>query len=701
MDDTTKPTREPNRLIGESSPYLRQHAYNPVDWRPWSEEALAAARAEEKPIFLSIGYAACHWCHVMERESFEDEQVAAFLKRHFVAIKVDREERPDLDAVYMSAVQALTGRGGWPMSVFLTPAGRPFFGGTYYPPERRHGMPSFLEVLQAVADAWARRRDELEHGAAELTAQIASWAGMAEPGTVDAAAAAEAAVARLAGTYDRRHGGFGGAPKFPTPSRLFFLLRQARHGDRIAAGLLTGTLDGMAAGGMYDWVGGGFHRYSVDAQWLIPHFEKMLYDNALLARAYGEAGAFLGEPRWIAVAIATGRYLLREMQGAEGGFYSSTDADSEGEEGLFFTWTAAEVRAVLAADDAALVTRLCGLDGEPNFEHGRSALRPQITLAALARESGHAEAELVARLQDARTGLLAARSHRVPPGLDDKRLAGWNGMAIWALAWLGATIEEPELLAGAQRAASFLLRETVRGDGRIERSWRDGRITGAETLEDVAWAVAGLTELYQGDGNTAWLAAALRVADARVAHYLDAGGRAFETPDDGESLIARPHDATDGATPAAGAVLAPALTRLAAITGRDDLAATARRLVDAETETITRMPEAATALVATAADLAVPPVTVVVVGEPGRPATAALLRAPERFAPAGAVVVAARVVPVPPEVSALVPLFAGRERLVGDAAVAYVCEGGACRLPTSDPEELATLLRAVAGRVAP
>jgi hypothetical protein len=697
VDGETRPEREPNRLIGESSPYLRQHAYNPVDWRPWGEEALAAAHDQEKPIFLSIGYAACHWCHVMEHESFEDEQVAAFLKRHFVAIKVDREERPDLDAVYMSAVQALTGGGGWPMSVFLTPGGRPFFGGTYFPPERRHGMPSFLEVLQAVATAWAQRRGELEHGAAELTERIAAWPGTGEPGAVDAGAAASTAVKRLAQAYDLRHGGFGGAPKFPTPSRLFFLLRQARHGDQIAAGLLTGTLDGMATGGMYDWVGGGFHRYSVDAAWLIPHFEKMLYDNALLARAYGEAGVAESNERWTAVARATARYLVREMQGPEGGFYSSTDADSEGEEGLYFTWTAVDVGAALAAGDAALVIRLCGLDGAPNFEHDRSALRPQITLAELAREAGRPENELGEWLQGARAGLLVARSQRVPPLCDDKRLAGWNGMAVWALAWLGATLEEPELLAAAQRAASFLLLEMVRADGRIERSWRDGHTTGAETLEDVAWVVAGLAELYQADGNTAWLAAALRIVDARLPHYLDAGGRAFEAADDGEVLIARPHGATDGATPASGGVLASALARLAAITARADLAAAAERLVGAEAETLARMPEGATALVDAATDLAAPPVSVVVMGEPGRPATTALLRAARRFAPAGAVVVAAPAVPVPPEVSALVPLFAGRERLAGSEAVAHLCEGGTCRLPTSDPDTLAAALRELGG----
>ncbi len=695
MSDATPPTRPANRLSGETSPYLRQHAHNPVDWYPWGEEALAKARAEEKPIFLSVGYAACHWCHVMERESFEDEQVAAFLRLHFVAVKVDREERPDLDAVYMSAVQALSGRGGWPMSVFLTPDGRPFFGGTYFPPERRHGMPAFIEVLQAVADAWAGRRDEVERGAAELSQQLASFAGAGEPGAVDAAAAGRAAVQRLARAHDPRHGGFGGAPKFPTPSRLFLLLRRARGGDELAAAMLRRTLDAMAAGGMYDWVGGGFHRYSVDAEWLIPHFEKMLYDNALLARAYGEAGVFLGDPRWTGVAHSTARYLVREMQGPEGGFYSSTDADSEGEEGLYFTWTAAEVRAALPAAEAELVERLCGLDRPANFEHGRSALRPQITLSALASETGSSEEDLRERMRAARAGLLAARARRVPPALDDKRLAGWNGMAIWALAWLGATTEDTAVLAAAQRAGAFVLREMLRPDGRLARSWRDGRVSGVETLEDVAWVAAGLVELYQADGDVAWLTAALRLVDARLPRYLDADGRAFEAPDDGEALVARPHAASDGATPSSAAVLASALARLSTLADRVDLAAAAERIVRAEAGTIARMPDGATALVDAAAELAAPAASVVVVGEPGSPATAALLRAARRHAPAGAVVAPAPAVPVPAAVAAAVPLFAGREGHAGGEPVAYLCVGGACRLPAADPEALARSLQAL------
>jgi len=693
VSEPDAPPRRPNRLIAEASPYLAQHAHNPVDWYPWGAEALEKARAEDRPIFLSIGYAACHWCHVMERESFEDERIAAFLAGSFVAIKVDREERPDLDAVYMNAVQALTGRGGWPMSVFLTPDGRPFFGGTYFPPERRHGMPAFIEVLQAVAEAWESRRAAVEHGAAELAAQLAAWSGAGEAGALDAAAAGRAAVKRLTRSYDPRSGGFGGAPKFPTPSRLFFLLRAARGEDGAADAMLRGTLDAMSAGGMYDWVGGGFHRYSVDADWLVPHFEKMLYDNALLARAYGEAGVFLGESRWTETALATARYLVREMQGPEGGFYSSTDADSDGEEGVYFTWTADEVRQALPPAEAALVIQACGLAGAPNFEHARSVLRPARFDSGSVGSGGAGGG---GSLEAARAGLLAARSRRVLPALDDKCLAGWNGMAIWSLAWLGATLEEDALLAAARRAAAFVLRELVDASGRLARAWRAGRTGGAETLEDVAWVAAGLAELFQADGDAGWLRAALHVVDARLPRYAGADGVLWDSPDDGEALIARPRGALDGAAPASAAVLAGTLARLSVLAGRDDLGAAARRAVAGDAALAAAAPESATSLIDAAAALARPAASVAIVGDPGAPTTAALLRAARRALPAGAVIVPVPAVPAPPETASLVPLLAGREGRAGDPPVAYLCEGGTCRLPTGSAEGLERALRALA-----
>jgi uncharacterized protein len=682
-----------NRLAGESSPYLQQHAHNPVDWYPWGEEALGRARAEDKPIFLSIGYAACHWCHVMERESFEDESVAAFLNQYFVAIKVDREERPDIDAVYMSAVQAMTGGGGWPLSAFLTPQGRPFFAGTYFPPVRRWGSPSFTEVLQAIAEAWMARRAELADGAEQLTSRLAPSPPAASPAELDPEAAEREAVARLERLYDLRWGGFGGAPKFPTPSRLFFLLRLAAGGEAGARQMLAGTLDGMAAGGMFDWVGGGFHRYSVDASWLVPHFEKMLYDNALLARAYGEAGLRLERPQWTRVARETAAYLIAEMQGEEGGFFSSTDADSEGEEGRFFTWTAAEVRDALPAGDADLVVKLCGLDGGANFEHGRNVLRPQLPLEELSRLTGVAEDELAQRLEGVRRALYRARTKRPRPERDDKRLAGWNGMAAWALARLGAVFEEDAILSSARRAGDFLLSTMIHSDYRLVRSWRDGSSSGAEALEDVAWVATALVELYQAEGERRWLEAALRLVLARVPHYRDAAGALYETPDDGEALIVRPRDPIDGATPAPAAILASALIDLAALTGRRELLAWAEAAVGADTALATRLPESATALLGAAVRLRTPPTTVVVVGDPEWDSTRALRRAARRHAPPGCVLALSPTTPVPPELVELVPLFAGRERVEGRRARAYLCHGTACLLPTAEPAELARVLQ--------
>ncbi len=665
--DTPLPPR--NGLAGEPSPYLRQHAGNPVRWYPWGAEAFARAQAEGKPVLLSIGYAACHWCHVMERETFADPEVGAFLDQHFIAVKVDREERPDVDAVYMAAVQALTGSGGWPLTVFLTPEGKPFFGGTYFPPERRWGRPSFREVAEGVARAWRERRSHLEAGARELTRRLAVLEGAPSPAAPDVGAAVEASLARFEASFDREFGGFGPAPKFPSPSRLFFLLELAPS-HRRAEEMLAATLDGMAAGGMYDWLGGGFHRYSVDRAWLVPHFEKMLYDNALLARLYAEAGVRLDNPGWVEVARETADYLLREMQGPEGGFFSSTDADSEGEEGLFFTWTAREVREVLPAPAAEAVVALCALDGPPNFEGGRSVLRPK---KRATRDDP--------RLQDARQRLLAARSRRVPPALDDKRLAGWNGMAIWSLAYLGRALGAPRLLAAAQRAAAFAEVHAIGADGRVARAWREGVTFGAETLEDVAWLAAGFVELYETTGNPPYLEAAVRLLRRRLPHYLDATGGVFSTPDDGEALLLRPREFADGATPAPAGVLAATLLRLAALTDDAEFHRLATRLVASAGTLLGQVPEACSSLLAAARALARPPVTIAVLGDPSWPSTAALHRAALRSRPAGAVVAVAA---GDATAGLAAPLFRGKPAPHPGRALAFVCRGGSCLAPVAE-----------------
>ncbi|MFI5143058.1 MAG: thioredoxin domain-containing protein, partial [Thermoanaerobaculales bacterium] len=530
MEAMVDTPRHTNRLAGESSPYLQQHAHNPVGWYPWGDEALSRARTERRPIFLSVGYAACHWCHVMERESFEDPAVATLLNDHFVPIKVDREQRPDLDAVYMTAVQAMTGSGGWPLSVFLTPDLEPFFGGTYFPPERRYGMASFSEILLAVADAWENRRGEVLGSAAALSAQLARIAEHRVGEELNIGDAVPRALASLASRFDEKCGGFDGAPKFPTPSRLFFLVHNSRS-EPHARTMLERTLDGMAAGGMHDWLGGGFHRYAVDEQWLVPHFEKMLYDNALLARVYGEAGLALDNPAWLAVARTTADYLLREMRGPQGAFFSSTDADSEGHEGTYFTWTAAQLRQALPRDQADALITLCGLGTAGNFEGEASVLRPQRSVDEVAAELGRPAAAVRAEIVEARATLLAARDRRVSPALDDKFLAGWNGMAVWALAYLGAALPEPRYLAAAKSTATFLLEHRGR-DGQLVRSWRNDAAAGVETLEDLAWVTAGLVELYEADGNLAWLEASRALVGSRLQHYQAADGALFDTPDD-------------------------------------------------------------------------------------------------------------------------------------------------------------------------
>ncbi|MHB0981196.1 MAG: thioredoxin domain-containing protein [Thermoleophilia bacterium] len=567
-----------NRLVNETSPYLLQHAENPVDWYPWGEEALAAAADLGRPIFLSIGYAACHWCHVMERESFEDPETAALMNEHYVNIKVDREERPDLDSIYMRAVNALTGRGGWPMSVWLTPEGAPFFGGTYFPDTPRHGMSSFREVLEALASAWEGRPDEVAAAASRLVAKLRADAGLpvlprppatgeahdaapadgageaaGDPAAGDPAAAetlvppplrldphtAEEASLALRSGFDAVNGGWGEAPKFPQPMALEFLLRRcSRHGDGHARILVERSLDLMAAGGIYDQLGGGFHRYSVDAGWLVPHFEKMLYDNAQLARVYTHAWQVLGHERYRRVAEETLDYVLREMTHPEGGFFSTQDADSEGEEGKFFVWTPEEIEAVLGADEAALFMEAFGVEPGGNFE-GASILSQVRTAAELALEDGGAESVVGGRLAAARSRLLAAREERVHPARDEKILAAWNGLMIAAFADAAVAFGRADYQVAAERAARFVL-EKLRGpDGRLLRSWRDGRARHNGYLEDHAHMIEGLLALYQADFDARWFVAARDLADVMLAAFAAPESGFYDTRHDHEDLFVR------------------------------------------------------------------------------------------------------------------------------------------------------------------
>jgi uncharacterized protein len=573
----------PNRLARESSPYLRQHANNPVDWYPWGDEAFEKARREDRPVFLSIGYSSCHWCHVMERESFENEEIARFLNAHWVAVKVDREERPDVDDVYMTAVQLTSGRGGWPLSAFLLPDKRPFFSGTYFPPDDRYGRPGFLTVLKRLEAAWREKRADLENGAAEIAEEVASASSLAargspEPLSPESLDLPGAALSRL---FDPVHGGFGGAPKFPPHLSLTWLLRRGAGGDAAALSMAEATLDAMAFGGIRDHLGGGFHRYSTDAEWLVPHFEKMLTDNAQLLGVYARAYALTGRDLYRRVARETGEYLLREMTGPEGGFFAATDADSEGEEGKFFVWDPSEIREILREDDGKYFCEWYGIRPEGNFRDESSGRATGLNILHLSRQSSSEDEE---RLAPLRAALLVARSRRVAPALDDKRVAGWNALAVSGLAIAGRILNEVRFLAAARAGARLLLEECRDASGRLQRTWKDGSAKIPAFLEDEAFLTHALLDLAEADdegGPGVWRDEARAAAASMCARFRRKDGPGFTFSGDGnETLLVNGRDLFDKATPSASGAAAWALARLALETGDHDLALEARAAVE-------------------------------------------------------------------------------------------------------------------------
>ena len=648
-----------NRLAHESSPYLLQHADNPVDWYPWGDEALARAREEDKPILLSVGYAACHWCHVMEHESFEDEETAALMNERFVSVKVDREERPDVDGLYMEAVVALTGQGGWPLTVFLTPDGRPFWGGTYFPPEQRHGLPSFRQVLTAISDAYRERGSDLERQADALTDAIRDTGRRAPSSEPLTTGLLTEAVSSLAESFDPEWGGFGGAPKFPPASTLEFLLRMAHgHGDERALAMTRATLDGMAAGGMYDLVGGGFHRYAVDEVWLVPHFEKMLYDNALLATAYLHGWAVTGEERYRRVVEETLDYVLRELGLPEGGFASAQDADTEGEEGLTYTWTPAEVEQVLGErHDEWLLP----------FEGGRFVLRGEIPAHD-------------------RVALLAARDERAQPARDDKALAAWNGLALAAFAEAGRRLAREDYLDVARATAEFLLGPLSDERGRLLRSFRAGTAKIDAYLDDYASVAAGLLELYEATGEVRWLEEGRRLALLAVDLFEDERhGGFFLDASDGTALVARRKELDDNPVPSGNALLAGVLLRLARLWGDDELERKAVRVFRLAHPVLVRAPAAVGQLLADLDLHFSTPREVAVVGPPDHPATEELRRAVlDPWEPNQVVAFSSG---ADDPVAELVPLLAGKDLVEGRPAV-YVCERFACRAPVTSVAEL-------------
>jgi len=680
-----------NRLADETSPYLLQHAHNPVDWFPWGEEALAAALAEDKPIFLSIGYSACHWCHVMAHESFEDEQTASLMNNHFVNIQVDREERPDLDAIYMDALQAMTGSGGWPMSVFLTPNGQPFYGGAYFPPAPRHGLPSFQQVLVAVSDAYNKRRADIENQAERLTTALARSGRIASgESELDTQILADA-VDKLQQHFDEYHGGFGDRPKFPQPMTLDFAMSQyARSDDLDVLYMAETTLEKMAEGGIYDQLGGGFHRYSVDRIWLVPHFEKMLYDNVQLLRSYLHAWQITGRDLFRRVVHGTVDYVLREMTSPEGGFYSTQDADSEGEEGRFFVWTAAEIEAIVGADDAALFNRVYDVSAAGNFE-GRNILHIARPLAEVA-QSMDLEVEAAARrLVAIRQKLFVEREKRVKPGRDEKILTEWNGLMIHALAEVGVTLERPDALAAAQNAAHFILEEMSQGPsgrpGKLFRTYKDGQAKLIAYLEDYAAFVRALIALYESTFELRWLAEASRLARLMLEQFGDPDfGGLFQTGVDHEQLVVRRKDFIDNAIPSGNSLAAESLLRLAKLTGNDGYRQEAGRIFLPMASAMGQQPSGFGRLLTALDDYLFPSQEVAIVGDPGDPATQALLAVVRRRYLPHTVLAAKR-----PGDDNPLPLLADRGLVDGKPA-AYVCENFACQLPVTDVEALEKLL---------
>jgi uncharacterized protein YyaL (SSP411 family) len=549
-----------NALAAESSPYLRQHAENPVDWLAWGPEALERARGYDKPLLVSIGYSSCHWCHVMERESFEDARTAELMNESFVCVKVDREERPDIDAIYMEAVQGMTGRGGWPLNVFLTPEQLPFYGGTYFPPEPRHGMPSWTQVLQAISEAWEQNREDIRAGGERLRGRLSGAAQLSASTQPITADALDAAVVKLRESFDARHGGFGGAPKFPQASVIeFLLLREERE-------MTLATLRAMAAGGIYDQIGGGFSRYSVDEAWTVPHFEKMLYDNALLARAYLHGWQAFGDPELREVCIATLEWALREMRGPEGGFYAALDADSEGVEGRYYVWTVGELRDLLG-DDADQAIEWFGATEQGNFADPHHP-QPGLSVLQGAQPDGRPDEATRARIRER---LLEARERRVRPGLDDKRLTSWNALMITALAEAGAALAEPRYIDAAVACADFVLRDLRDDEGRLLRSYNRGQAKIDAYLEDHAFLLEALIALFEATCEARWYETAVALADELIARFADAEqGGFFSTAADGEHLIARRKDVEDTPIPSGGSSAAVGLLRMAQLGGQQE-----------------------------------------------------------------------------------------------------------------------------------
>jgi uncharacterized protein len=673
-----------NKLANENSPYLLQHAGNPVDWYPWGEEALEKARREDKPIFLSIGYAACHWCHVMEHESFEDPDTARIMNEHFINIKVDREERPDIDSIYMNAIVAMTGQGGWPMSIFLTPQGEPFWGGTYFPPVRRYNMPAFREILLSIANLWKNDRQQLLRSSQEITEHLKSAPQMTSSGKELTMEALNQAALALAQSYDWKHGGWGQAPKFPQPMSVEFALRKAERGDKMLFDVALHTLKAMAKGGMYDVVGGGFARYSTVPNWLIPHFEKMLYDNAQLAQVYLYAFLLNGDETFRRVCEETLDFVLRELTHPLGGFFSSLDADSEGEEGKFYIWTTSQLQEALEdEDDFEFIRVAYSITEAGNFE-GSNVLQRAVDDKHLAETFNLSEVQVVARLEKLHATLLKAREQRVRPATDDKVLVSWNGLMLAAFAEAARYLKRDDYLEAAIRNADFLLTH-LHPEERLLRAWREGQARHNAYLEDYAALILGLLALYQSDPQPRWYEWAHRLTEDLLAHFSDPSGYGFfDTRADHETLITRPRDLQDNAVPSGSSLAATALLQMSTYEGRGDWREAAENSLNAILAAAVRYPTAFGKWLS-AIDFALGPVNeVVLLGEPAERGTQDLLDVVwSTYRPR----LVAALSPYPTADAA--PALLKDRQMVNGRATAYVCRSFTCHQPVNDPHRLA------------
>ena len=680
-----------NRLINETSPYLLQHAHNPVDWYPWGSEALERSRQEDKPILLSIGYSACHWCHVMERESFEDPGIADLMNQNFVCIKVDREERPDIDAIYMSAVQMITGHGGWPLTVFLRPDLKPFYGGTYFPPSDRHGMPGFSRLLLAVSDSYHNRKAEVSTSAEGITDELRKMNRFRQSSEMLTTEILDRALAGLTRSFDESNGGFGSAPKFPPSMNLMFLLRQhKRTGSTVALEMVELTLDKMAAGGIYDQLGGGFHRYSVDSHWLVPHFEKMLYDNALLTRIYLYCYQATRKPRYRQVAEETLEYVMRDMTNPLGGFYSSEDADSEGEEGKFYTWTPAEIIEILGEENGRLLADYFGVTEGGNFEGGQSILTsPWESLEAFAATRNISPEEARSAINRGRKDLFHAREKRVRPGRDEKTLAAWNGLMLTAFAEAANILDRDDYRQVAVRNGEFLLNNMIR-DGRLRRTYRDGQARLDAYLEDYAFIVEALLALYEATFDTDYFDRARQLAGTMVDLFSDESEPGFYfTSSEHEELITRVKEFYDNAIPAGNSTAALALLKLSLMTGEPALQAPALGILRMMQQSMTRMPSGFGYLLCSLDLYLSEPKEVALVGDPGSHEVRLFLNEVySRYLP-NKVIASSK--EGDSSAAESIGLLRGKSAIDG-RPTAYVCRNYVCLAPVTTPEELAVQL---------